>query len=81
MKYWPFDIVKVLSPVNVLLSSKGCKPFVSHVDKLKVIPQSESEKGSVLLTGSCHAMQLVLLPMFLRPLPTPDKRSKPRSVG
>ena len=54
----PFEIIKVLSPVNVLLSSKGRKPFVSHVDKLKVIPQSESEQGSVPLTGvplnTCH---------------------------
>ena len=49
----PFRVVKMLSPVNALLQkSAHSKPFVAHVDKVKVCYETESS-AQVSVTDGC----------------------------
>ena len=48
----PFVVEKVLSPVTYLLrSSPRCRPFVSHVDKLRRCFEAEPEVGPPTAAG------------------------------
>ena len=53
----PFRVVKMLSPVNALLQkSAHSKPFVAHVDKIKVCYETESS-AQVSVTDGCTTVR------------------------